>query len=42
MYSYAQVLSLNSGRRITNAELTEEFVFHSPLFKGWGLKGISW
>lgn len=36
MYSSAQVLSLNSGKRITNAELTEEFVFHSSLFKGLG------
>lgn len=42
MYSYAQVLSLNSGRSITNAELTEEFVFHSPLFKSWGLEDIRW
>lgn len=42
MYSNARSLSLYSGRRIANEELTEEFLFHSPHFKGWGLKAISW
>lgn len=42
MYSNARILSLNSGRRIANEELTEEFLFYSPHFKGWGLKDIRW
>lgn len=42
MQSNACGLSLNSGKRIANAELTEEFLFPSPHFKDWGLKDIGW